>query len=97
MALLLEHGEQRHMQRPSHHGVKALLQSGSLQQAANGRPAYISAGHNHREQDRGSYRHLYWTPAAGILHDKLHIFLLAILVIYLHLTMVCCVFFGSLY
>lgn len=94
MALVLEHGEQRHMQRPPEHGVKALLQSGPLQQAADGRPAHISAGHNHREQDRGSYRHLYWTPAAGILHEKLHILSLAI---YLHLTVVCCVFFGSLY
>ena len=64
--MVLEYGEQRHMQRPSHHGFKALLQSGPLQQADDRRPAHLSACHNHREQDSSSYWHLYWTPATGI-------------------------------
>lgn len=33
MALVLEHGEQCHMQGSSYHGVEAVLQSGPLQQA----------------------------------------------------------------
>lgn len=64
-AMVAEHGEQRHLQGPAHHGVKALLQGGPLQQADDRRPAHVSPGHHHREQDSGSYRHLYRTPAAG--------------------------------
>lgn len=66
MSLVLEHGEQCHMQRPSNYGVKALLQSGPLQQADDRRPPHIFAGHHHREQDRSTYWHLDWTPPAGI-------------------------------
>lgn len=65
MCFVLEHGEQRHMQRPSHHGVEALLQGGPLQQADDRCLAHVTAGHHHREQDCSPYRHLYWTPAAG--------------------------------
>ncbi len=73
VALALEHGEQRHMQRPSYHGVTALLQSGPLQWGDDGHPAHIFAGYHHREQDSSPHRHLYWTPAAGIKHDLLHL------------------------
>lgn len=66
VAVVLEHGEQRHMQRPTYHGVKALLQSGPLQQADDKCPTHLSAGHNHREQDCGPYWHFHWTPASGI-------------------------------
>lgn len=65
MALVLEHGEQCHMQRPSYHGFKALLQSGPLQQADDKCPAHLSACHNHREQDCSPYWHLYRTLATG--------------------------------
>lgn len=60
-----EHGEQCHLQRPAHNGVQALLQSGPLQQTDDRRLANLSAGDNHREQDRCPYRHFQWTPAAG--------------------------------
>lgn len=63
--IVAEHGEQRHLQGPAHHGLKAVLQGGSLQQADDRRPAHGSPGHHHWEQDSRSYRHLYWTPAAG--------------------------------
>lgn len=55
------------MQGPSYYDVKALLQSGPLQQADDRCPAHILAGHNYREQDRCPYWHLNRTPAAGTL------------------------------
>lgn len=76
------------MQRPSHYGVKAVLQSGPLQQADDERAAHVFAGNNHREQDRGPYWHLDWTPAAGIQRDlnNYSLFLTSIFGICLHLT-----------
>lgn len=74
-ASLVEHGEQRHMQRPPHHGVKALLQSGPLQQADDQRPAHLSAGYNHREQDCCPHWHLNWTSAAGTQQPENYIHL----------------------
>lgn len=66
----LEHGEQRHLQRPAHHGVEALLPSGPLQQADDRRPAHVSVGHDHREQDRRAYWHFHRTPPAGVQHEQ---------------------------
>lgn len=54
------------MQRPSYHGVKALLQSGPVQQEDDKRPAHISPRHNYREQDCGPHWYLDRTPASGI-------------------------------
>ena len=101
VALVLEHGEQRHMQRPSYHGVEALLQSGSLQQADDKCPTNISAGHNHREQDCSPYWHFDWTPATGIrsfifFHQFLHVSLHLTIVYDLLLLISCCVCVGSL-
>lgn len=68
LMVALEHGEQRHVQRPSDHGVKALLPSGPLQQADDKRPAHLSPGDNHREQNCCSHWHLHWTSTSGMLH-----------------------------
>lgn len=66
MPFSTEHGEQRHLQGPAHHGVEALLPSGPVQQANDKRAAHIPAGYHHREQDGGTHWHLQRPPAAGL-------------------------------
>lgn len=61
-----EHGAQYDLQRSAHPGVSAVLQSRPLQQTDERRSAHFYTGHQHREQDSGSYRHIRWETPAGV-------------------------------
>ncbi len=65
-----EHGAQYDLQRSAHPGVSAILQSRPLQQTDERCSAHLTAGHQHREQDSGSYRHIRRETPAGMDHEE---------------------------
>lgn len=62
-----EHGAQYDLQGSAHPRISTVLQSRSVQQRDERRSAHLTAGHQHREQDCGTYRHLRWEITAGII------------------------------